>query len=484
MTAHSFRALVLVDRAREPRAVLRVKRDGSRIDGVRTDRYASASPELRRELDRYVRLRPYVFTFDALASDTEHELIVEAGDERTVLAVRTLPERLPAAGLTVAVASCYYGGFGQGAQYLRGLQQPCCFDKPLLKLLVGDNLYLDIGPNDGRDDGYDQTVWRYVEHFVRSSYADVLGHVPTLTTWDDHELWNNYPESQTWLSRSWLSGETRQGYARAGIECLDLFQNSLNPAPAAADGGRSFRYDLAPLSFFFADVRSERTLFDDRDRARHMQQQPRRMMHERDLDALVAWAKGDGPLVLVIGQPLWMPAGGGTDYNPPAFADQYARIWQALADAKRDVLVISGDVHFSRLLTLELPGRTVYEFITSPASHIPTVTTTALSAVFGGQGAQGRGTVDVPRAFPLDKSEHYTPLKPRLGRYLMGTDAQSTLALLHFTPVGNDVEVGATMVDLERNVVARQCAADNPGWFTGDQFPEYGCHAPRLFKLK
>ena len=47
----------------------------------------------------------------------------------------------------------------------------------------------------------------YVRHFWRSGYADVLGYLPTFTMWDDHEFWNDYPERQAQLMRTWKNGK-------------------------------------------------------------------------------------------------------------------------------------------------------------------------------------------------------------------------------------------------------------------------------------
>jgi hypothetical protein len=422
-----------------------------------------------------------------LAPATTYRVVAAAAGGSAETVITTPAATIGPDGVTIAVGSCFYGYFRQAGRYLRALRSPCRFSPPTLKLLVGDNLYLDVGPNEGRDAGYEQTVMRYLEHYWRSPYADALEYLPTLTTWDDHEFWNNYPESQAWLSRSWFDTPHRKEYMDAARECLEVFQNTLNPPPATGTAGhRSFVHDLPPLSFFFADVRSNRSLYQAADRARHEAGRVlREMLPEPELRAFERWcASLTGPGVLVIGQPLWIAGGGGTDYNPPAFADQYVRIWQAIAGAPHDVLILSGDVHFSRALRIELPGRTTYEFITSPACHIPTSASVAWNAIWGTEGAQGRGEVEVPRSFPLDKARSYTDLEPRLGRYLMGTDAQNTIALLHFTPSGGRIDVGAVMVDLETNDVARSRPADLPGWFSGSDAPAFPCYEPHLFTLR
>jgi hypothetical protein len=329
--------------------------------------------------------------------------------------------------MTIAVGTCFYEGFKMGSKLQGAMQSVRLIERPLLQFWGGDNVYADVPSFSGNDTAHGHMLTRYLKYFDASPYGYARALTPNYTTYDDHEFWNNYPESQLWLSQSW-SGN-RDAYRQAAKDCLDLFQASVNPAPAA--DGRSFSFDIPPLSFFFADARSERTLHSD---------PARRMMTPGDLAALEAWALGlSGPGVLVIGQPWWMGSGGYTDYNPPDFEVEYRRVWRVLRDAPYDILIVTGDVHHSRLLSLDLvgtPGRKLYEFTTSPGSHIP-----SLLSTIGLGNTQDKGSVSPPGR--IDGAGFQVG-----AHYYFGTSAQNTFGLLRFTPrPGNEVSVGAAFVD-------------------------------------
>jgi hypothetical protein len=97
----------------------------------------------------------------------------------------------------------------------------------------------------------------------------------------------------------------------------------------------------------------------------HRERGTERFMLDADLDRLVEWLAGlRCPGVLVLGQPLHaIPVSRWkglfetidiiTDINLPAFT-QFARLAQALQRAPHDVCVLSGDVHFGRVASVEL----------------------------------------------------------------------------------------------------------------------------------
>ena len=113
-------------------------------------------------------------------------------------------------------------------------------------------------------------------------------------------------------------------------------------------------------------------------------------MPEVDLIALEDWARTlRGPGVLVVRQPLWIepvmkygPVA--RDHNVSFSRRQYRRICQALEDAPCDILVCSGDVHYSRLLRIETKRRRVLrELVSSPLVSIPTTWATLGQYIFG-----------------------------------------------------------------------------------------------------
>lgn len=425
--ARSYAALVLGRDLAQPPVVTASSPAGTA--GVRaTLEPLALSAALSAQLSAR-RLRALLLRARDLTPGAPYRFSVDAGPgAHAALTTWTLPEALPAEGLSCAVATCFYNGFGMSAKLRAALAGARLVTAPAFEIWAGDNVYLDVRDFDGANPNHAraQTLARYLEYFGSGDYALARGARPSFTAYDDHELWNNYPERQLWLARSWDGNA--DAYGRAAQECLTLFQSALNPAPVVPKG-RSYRFDVAPLSFFVADLRTQRTRKASGDF---------RMMPKAELRALVDWASGlTGPGVLVVGQPLWTGAGNWTDYNPPAFVPEYQAIWRALRDAPYDVLIVSGDVHHSRLLRVGLGAdRFAYEFVTSPVCHIPGVLATA-----GFGNSQARAKVSPPAraenvGFPVS------------AEYYFGTSAPNSFGLLRFVPKPDGaVAVGAAFVD-------------------------------------
>lgn len=356
--------------------------------------------------------------------------------------IRTLPSRLPAAGLNLALASCFSNDFKRDADYLRVLQGAAGYAPLAAKLLVGDNLYLDVGPGVGSErSAFESTADCYLQHFWRGGYADVLSYLPTFTMWDDHEFWNNFPEHQFWLTRS--LGHAHDTYRDASLAGIKAFQSVLNPAPAARQG-LSYRFELPGLSVFALDLRAGRSMHDAN---------PPVLCSEPELLAFERWAAAlKGPGALIVGQPLWSGPGDWQDWNPPAFVSQYTRIWRALAAAPFDMVILTGDVHHSRLLEISVgPGRRVWELVSSPVCHIPTIEAIAARAF----DHQGNGKI----GFPLAISVPGVPLE--LVAFHMGTEVPNTLALLRLAASPEGLAVAGTFVDIVRKTPAQPAPPPN-----------------------
>lgn len=418
-------AILLCDLAGPPSAVLRETLPGA----------AAPRPLNPQEIDGtglgLADLRLYRVRCDGLSPDTAYSLSCGRGGDVRTVQIRTYPAG--PAPMRLAMWSCFHDAAGAGAALAASLK--ALVPAPALKLLVGDNLYLDQ-PLALGDPGT-EIGSRYRQRFFGSGYADALQIAPTYTTWDDHEFWNNYPEKQIWLPQSW-SGQAAR-VAGLAVKALDAFQASLNPRTPGGAAHRSYRIDSVSLaSFFVADVRTQRERDDGG---------KQRMMPDAALDDLVDWAATlDRPGALVLGQPLWMPEGDGFDYNPPRFREQYKRIWQALYDAPFDILVLSGDVHHSHLIEIGLRGgRQVYECVSSPASHIP----------------EGSATV----RFPGAPAASLLPGDPRLldparDGYVMGTDHRRTFAVIDLFPAGPDA-VGVEVQFLDAAAPGRLAPASD-----------------------
>jgi hypothetical protein len=423
----SLRALVISDESTPPKLALTDLRGGA-CPTLKIGAHGSGDVRFDQHVNG-AGLRLYLAEASGLKPGTDYQL----GDAH----MRTFPRQLGSDGVRIALASCFSDQFKRDGDYLRVLQGAAGGGPLAAKLLVGDNLYVDVGPaSRTARSPFEETADRYLQYFWRSSYARVLAYLPSFMLWDDHEFWNNYPEQQVWLPRS--LGAAARDYGAAALAGIKAFQAVLNPAPAAAKG-LSYKFAIPPLSCFALDLRAGRT--------RQGAARPA-MCSEAELLAFEAWARGlEGPGALVVGQPLWQSPGDWQDWNPPAFAAQNARIWRALTDAPWDIVVISGDVHHSHLIEIDVgPGRRVWELVSSPACHIPTIESIA-SRAFDTQPGHGGASVVPTLAV--------TGVAPRLHAYHMGTGCPNSIALLHLTQIaGGGVRFAGSFIDLVRKTPA------------------------------
>lgn len=428
-----LRALVISDADAQPALTIEALQGGP-APALKIRAHAAGDSRI----DQHVRkagLTLWVAEAEGLRPGADYQL--RAGSERPVH-VKTFPAKLPQAGVTLALASCYYEAFGRHKDYLQLLQSAPSYGPLAAKLLVGDNIYVDVGAAPGKArSGAEETIGRYLQYYWRSGYADVLSYLPTFCLWDDHELWNNYPEWQVHLART--NAGDRPDYAAAGLGALKLFQAVLNPPPAARTG-LSYRFDIPPVSCFALDLRAGRTI---------MKTAEPRMTSEAELLAFERWAANlEAPGIAVFGQPLWIDRGNWMDYQPPDFAGEYSRIWRALTNAPYDVLVLSGDVHHSRLLEIDTAkDRKVWELVSSPACMIPTMESIAAAAF----DVQDKGVLTFPLAYPGGPVG-----PPNLRAYHFGTEISNTIAFLRLAPAdAGGITVTTCFMDLKTKTITR-----------------------------
>jgi hypothetical protein len=318
----------------------------------------------------------------ALQPGIRYELIARgsAGNKLGSATSRTLPEKLePGQPFTIAIGSCFCP-FGGGVVANEHTPQTHAgeTDPIRLRFLVGDQIYMDLSPSNGQPCLTAPEPWeRYRDHWRNSDFLGFLAAHPTLVMADDHEFWNDYPHSNIYLV--WTNPDTdiRARLAKELDSAFDLYQAALNVdsetfAPASgANFPRTFELDVDRLSFFVLDTRTRRSRYDS---------DAPRMCDPAEFGRALAWMDGlKGPGVLFLSQPaIERPASSFErfthsmgDVNLPDYAADFERLWNSLFDAPHDVLVLSGDIHWSRLVSATFKGRAIYEAISSPLSRIP-----------------------------------------------------------------------------------------------------------------
>ncbi len=307
----------------------------------------------------------------------------------STLTTRTLASK--PASFTLATGSCFALGHdpdGVVASGYRKLTAHCPVD---LRVLSGDQIYMDRDPVTGEYFGlldgapYTEPPVRPMERYERqwrdARWSDFVAATPTLYLGDDHEFWNDYPRIPRYLQYPKLAEAAKSvdEFTRA----FDVFQSSLNASPdgffddpdaereAVLQGRwRSLSMEAPFVSLMLIDARTQR-------------QRPgpdATFTSPSNLAMLRRWAKElTRPGVLFISQPLseappkehmGVDFDGAFDSALRHFSAQYRALCEALAEAPRDVLIVSGDVHWSRLRALDLtrkgaPPRRVYEFVSS-----------------------------------------------------------------------------------------------------------------------
>lgn len=259
-------------------------------------------------------------------------------------------------GFTVAIGSCYYeehdgGQVGTSYQALSKSKQTEF--KPHIKFLTGDQVYLDIG--------WDSlsVVPKEIRDRVANDYAlhwqALRGMHRNGGTWfvaDDHEYWNNYPFVQGLspfiqalriksVKRAWT------GTAKDGV------MNVQRSQPVRTfDVGQD-------VSFCIADLRAFRS--------------KSRILPKVELAKVCDWINNlKMPGVLVLSQPVMDEQGGSSDRNFPSYERDYKLVVKAIHDANHDVMILSGDIHYSKVSSVEFEGREnkLYEVVSSPLSNL------------------------------------------------------------------------------------------------------------------
>jgi hypothetical protein len=270
----------------------------------------------------------------------------------------TLPLRIPTKGnkpFTVGLGSCYYHHRDSGqaaasyrALYERGGDQ----NKPDVTFLTGDQVYLDIGfdslsliPDEIRQ----RIANDYAKHW--QALGSILSRGATWMLPDDHEFWNDFPFYDSliptllalklpWVRRAW------QKAANNGVQNIQRSRKL-----------EFLNFDK-DLSVCLADLRSYR--------------KKSTFLPKAIFEELTDWAKNlEAPAVLVVPQPLIVNENE-SERNLLSFKKQYTALLEALAHSGHDIVLLTGDVHFGRISTVDLGnnGARLIEIIASPLSNL------------------------------------------------------------------------------------------------------------------
>ncbi len=335
-----------------------------------------------------------VAALDGARPDSAYTLRV-ADPERTQhsCSTRTLPVALRLdVPFNIQLGTCYSAYEDRGK--LRASPEPAeirADSNPVhMRFLLGDQIYADFDPDTGSPYLFRTSIpdvrRQYERQWESDHFAGFWRRSPTLTMADDHELWNDYPHYNVWLPFARTGSQLEE----AARTALAIFQFALNidartwltaPNPVTPDWilqhGRTLELVDSPVPIFLLDTRTERTRFD--------REEPLGGPHFTQPDWLQSardWLRGlPAPGLLFVSQPMvekrngWFSRTLHTmgDNNLPDYEDDFAALWESVFEAPHDVLIVSGDIHWSRLYRVSRPDRaqrSVYELIASPLARI------------------------------------------------------------------------------------------------------------------
>jgi hypothetical protein len=286
-----------------------------------------------------------------------------AGDEQAQARFTTLPEQLgdETRPLRLLLASCYFTGnklSRLAATLMSHLERDGL--RPHLRVWAGDQVYLDAP-------WYEFMIKTHSVHelerlhcasYARTWFAEqglgtVLPNGANVFCTDDHELWNNAPDANS-VARDTRKKITREAWLDLGRQLGKAFQG---------DTGVAQRFSVPPLDFLVLDARVHRT------------QNRGRLFSTAQWASLRSWAaQSKGLGVLVVGQPVFhsqtRERGVNADYHLADYTAEYAQLMGLLGRAARSTVVLSGDVHFSRVAQASFPEKRVTELISSPLSMV------------------------------------------------------------------------------------------------------------------
>jgi hypothetical protein len=379
-----------------------------------------------------------------------HETAAPA--RRAHLDLSSLPAEVPREldrTFNVLLVSCFHRDEDKTGRLGRLVAGLPVHRRPHLSLLMGDQVYLDLPTirNFGTSRSWlaQDFEAKYRDNWRGpGGYASVLDAAPSVAVPDDHEYWNNYPHRSPFIQNSWK--ESHRANWRAAADAL--FESFQLAAPAAL--GEPVEVDVPPLSFLLLDNRSQRQ--PDRSRS----------LASGALARVTAWVDRliaeDRFGAVVTGQSLLDPAVGNLegavadrvlanygDYRD--LIDQLAR----LSEAGRPVLLLTGDVHWGRVVRIHRNGRTRFlEVISSPSALVTSVGADQLTSLKASLGNLFGGDRDPTfrHSEPDEPPAHFAHavFGSRYTTTLHGRQKGDQVALLAFRRHGRGLELTVTYV--------------------------------------
>jgi len=308
-----------------------------------------------------------------LAPNTQYDLSLLSNKEEIIQSGKfeTLPNELPHKTthstfrpFTIGFGSCYCIELDKDRLFSTSLENLAknINYKPYFFGFLGDSVYLDHPASNYYWTPYSEKqlqndfTAKYQNFYLATRW--VRANLSTLTLADDHDYHNRYPDNPLFMKLAQL----RDKYY---MERWRKVARKLYQAFSSKSAVDQFTIG-SDLSFFIADTRSNR------------QVNKINLLSDEDFKKLTDWVTHlNCPGVLITSQPLflnkrsyWHPSSFFAEPNITEWK-QYDRLIETLNNSSHDIVILSGDVHFSRLARVKnRGGAKIIEAISSPISLI------------------------------------------------------------------------------------------------------------------
>lgn len=319
-------------------------------------------------------------------SGAPHKLCVRCkGQASNYAYARTLPHS--ADGINMVLASCFYK---DNSNLLAATPIAHEFtppeNVPHLKMLSGDQIYIDLKWG-GRLPQPLEAPWDiYRAQWADDSFLSWMAYGGNLCLPDDHEYWNNYPSENRVGPISAFFKAPTQDVITQMAEAFLIYQATLNADPAALLAAlpgtplneaalRCFEFPgqhseprlHAQFSMFVLDTRTRRTALE---KFATVQQFTDPSWLRQVTEAI---RSRTAPALLVTSQSLFDRGGGpGGDSNLADYPAQFSELWNAIWACEHELLMLTGDIHWSRAQVFEHPISHIrhFEVVSSALSRI------------------------------------------------------------------------------------------------------------------
>jgi alkaline phosphatase D len=218
---------------------------------------------------------------------------------------------------------------------------------PLFSLLIGDNIYADAAPVAST---LDEFRAKYKLNLAEPNLANFLSKRPTVFTWDDHEIQNNWDKGVAGLYLP-----ARQSY--------DEYINPLNPSPRTP-GTLYYNYQVGQVDFYVFDTRTFRS------RNNALDNSTKTMLGASQKADFKNWLlTSKAKFKIVVSSVGFSDFGTTSNDSWIGFQSEKAELIKFInSNNIKGVLFVTGDQHFSIVARLNSvgPNYNLYEFLPTP----------------------------------------------------------------------------------------------------------------------